>query len=427
MTAHNGLQMRIWIYRILCSSGMALLAMTTPAMAEGSQAAPRGSLVIMGGAVRPDNVDIWRRLVELTGKPKPRFAIIAAAAGDPVVSAKRISDALGSYGAESFLVPIAPRLKDTDFRKNAQDVELAQTITAADGVFFTGGDQSRITAALRTADGKSTRALDAVWAVYRRGGVIAGTSAGAAIMSSTMFYEPPGVLSVLQHGVKQGSDIAAGLGFLSAPVFVDQHLLARGRFARMISVMHTAKYHYGLGVDENTAVVVLADGTAEVVGASGVIVADLSKASIAQTPAGLRATDVRLSYLERGDRINLKDMAVTASAFKRDGRVLDPKDKAYKPEFDEPRFYADVLGKNVLVEVLTNLIDNTAKEVVGLAFAAPDAKAAAGASGFEFRFRKGQDTRGHLRIEQGVAHYTVLAVEMDVLPVQMAAPLYRLE
>jgi len=415
--------MHVHLYRILCALGLASLGMTAPAVAESERAVPRGSLVIMGGAVRPDNAEIWRRLVELTGQTKPRFAIIAAAAGDPAASAKRISDALSAYGAEGFLVPIAPKLKDSDFRKNAQDADIAQKIVTADGVFFTGGDQSRITTALRTADGKSTAALDAVWAVYRRGGVIAGTSAGAAIMSATMFYEPPGVLSVLQHGLKQGSDIAAGLGFLSAPVFVDQHLLARGRFARMISVMHAAKYQYGLGVDENTAVVVLADGSGEVVGASGVIVADVSKATIAQTLGGLRATGVRLSYLERGDRISLNDMAVTPSAFKRQGSVLDPKDKAYKPEFDEPRFYGDILGKNVLIEVLTNLIDNTAKEVVGLAFAAPDARDAA--SGFEFRFRKGTDTYGHLRIEQGVAHYTVLNVEVDVLPLQMATPLYR--
>ena len=399
--------------------------MIAPAIAESDHAAPRGSLVIMGGAVRPDNAEIWRRLVELTGQAKPRFAIIAAAAADPVASAQRISEALSTYGAESFLVPIAPRLKDTDFQKNSQDVDIAQKVAAADGVFFTGGDQSRITAALRTTDGKSTPALDAVWAVYRHGGVIAGTSAGAAIMSSTMFYEPPSVLSVLQRGVKYGSDIAAGLGFLTAHVFVDQHLLARGRFARMIPVMHAAKYSYGLGVDENTAVVVLADGTAEVIGASGVIIADVAKASIAQTPGGLRATGVRLSYLERGDRIHLKDMTVTPSAFKRQGRVLDPNDKAYKPEFDEPRFYADVLGKNVLIEVMTNLVDNTTKEVRGLAFSAPGRRDAA--SGFEFRFRKGAETLGYLRIEQGVAHYTVLNVEIDVLPVTLATPLYRVE
>ncbi len=420
--------MRVFLCRIFSLLGtplLPLLFMTEPAIAQSDHVEPRGSLVIMGGAVQPDNAEIWRRLVELTGQAKPRFAIIAAAAGDPAASARRISEALSAYGAESFFVPIAPRLKDTDFRKNAQDADIAQKIATADGVFFTGGDQSRITAALRSTDGKSTAALDAVWAVYRRGGVIAGTSAGAAIMSATMFYEPPGVLSVLQHGVKQGRDIAAGLGFLSAPVFVDQHLLARGRFARMIPVMHAAKYQYGLGVDENTAVVVLAGGTAEVIGATGVIVADISRASVAQTAGGLSATGVRLSYLERGDRISLNDMRITPSEFKRAGSVLDPNDKAYKPEFDEPRFYADALGKNVLIEVLTNLIDNTAKEVRGLAFSAPGQRDAA--SGFEFRFRKGADTLGHLRIEQGVAHYTVLNVEVDILPVQIATPLYRFE
>ena len=128
--------MRIFLYRMLCCLGVACGIMTAPAVAESDHAAPRGSLVIMGGAVRPDNAEIWRRLVELTGEAKPRFAIIAAAAADPVASAQRISEALSAYGAESFLVPIAPRLKDADFRKNAQDVDIAQKIAAADGIFL---------------------------------------------------------------------------------------------------------------------------------------------------------------------------------------------------------------------------------------------------------------------------------------------------
>ena len=68
-----------------------------------------------------------------------------------------------------------------------------------------------------------------------RGGVIAGTSAGAAIMSATMFYDPPlEVMPVLKNGVVDGKDIAPGLGFIGTDVFVDQHLLARGRFAELI-------------------------------------------------------------------------------------------------------------------------------------------------------------------------------------------------
>ncbi len=391
-------------------------------MAQSELIAPKGTLFIMGGAVRTNHAEIWGRVIELTGKPKPRFAIIAAAAADPVASSRRIADALVAHGGEGFLVPIAPRLKDSDYRRNAQDPDIARSIASADGVFFTGGDQSRITDALTTIDGKPSAALDAIWTVYRRGGVIAGTSAGAAIMSGTMINEPPDVLSLLQRGIKQGSDIAPGLGFLMAPIFVDQHLIARGRFARMIPAMNAAKNRYGLGVDEDTALIVSADGMAEVVGRSGVILIDTTRASIEQTPKGLRAINLRLSYLEQGDRVSLKDMVVTPSDFKRQGRVLNPNDDDYKPEFNEPRFYPDVLGKNVLTEVLTNLIDNRPREVRGIAFVAPGNKSAA--TGFEFRFRKGVDTRGHLRIAHGAAHYTVLNVEMDIVPVRMATPLY---
>ena len=101
-------------------------------------------------------------------------------------------------------------------------------------MFFSGGDQSRITRALVREDGSRSAVLEAVWDVYRNGGVVAGDSAGAAIMSSTMFYSPPSVFGTLRGGVNDGREIAPGLGFIGDDVFVDQHLLVRGRFARMI-------------------------------------------------------------------------------------------------------------------------------------------------------------------------------------------------
>jgi cyanophycinase len=239
------------------------------------------------------------------------------------------------------------------------------------------------------------------------------------------------VLTVLKDGVKRGSDIAPGLNFIGDGVFVDQHLLARGRFARMLPAMQAAGDTFGLGVDENTALVVDGNRMAEVRGASGVLVVDTRNSTFAtNTPAKERETqralnvkNVSVSYLERGDRIDLTTRVVTPSEFKRAGSVLDPNAKDYKPEFDEPRFYADVLGKNTLIDILCNLIDNTPREVTGLAFGAPGTRSPE--RGFEFRFRKGSATRGHLRIEQGVAHYTVLDVEMDVQPITMAVPLYR--
>ena len=399
----------------------AALAQITPTSSANAKAS--GALFIMGGAVRPDNAEIWQRLVAVAGGKGSKFAVIAAAAGNPESSAQRIIDALRAHGADGVLIPVAPRLANTDYRKAALDPAVARMVTDLAGVFFTGGDQSRITDALLTRDGKPTAVLEAVWSVYRRGGVIAGTSAGAAVMSTTMFFEPPEVLKLLQSGIVKGRDIAPGLGFIGSGVFVDQHVLARGRFARMVPAMHAAGYTFGLGVDENTALLVDAAGTAEVVGASGVVIVDTSNARFVEPDDGVEASGVRLSYLERGDRVDLHTHKVTPSAFKLAGRVLDHKLPDFKPEFDEPRFYADVLGKNQLTEVLCNLADNKVQKVTGLAFGAPESKAAA--AGFEYTFRKGSSTLAHLRIENATAHYTVLNVEMDVRRVVMAVPLYR--
>ena len=396
------------------------MAQSTPPTRQMND--PTGTLVIMGGAVRPDNAEIWQRLVAAAGGKGAKLAVIAAAAGNPESSAQRIIDALRAHGADGVLIPVAPRLARTDYRKSALDPAIARTVRDSAGVFFTGGEQSRITDSLLTQDGKATPLLDAVWAVYRRGGVIAGTSAGAAVMSATMFFEPPEVLKLLQTGVKKGRDIAPGLGFLGSGVFVDQHALARGRFARMVPAMHAAGDTFGLGVDENTALLVDGTGSAEVVGASGVVLVDTSAAKFSSASDGINVVGVRLSYLERGDRVDLRTRAVTPSAFKRAGRVLDHKAADFKPEFNEQRFYADVLAKNQLIEILCNLADNKHAAAKGVAFAAPELMSDIG---FEYTFRKGSATVTHLRIDNAVAHYTVLNMELDVRRVKMSVPLYR--
>ena len=400
------------------------MAMSNPAEAvEPPAKSPVGTLFMMGGAVRPDNAEIWNRLVVAAGGKGSKFAVIAAAAANPQSSAQRIIDALRAHGADGVLIPVAQRLANTDYARAARDPALARAVSDSAGVFFTGGDQSRITGALVDTDGRPTPLLDAVWAVYRRGGVVAGTSAGAAIMSTTMFYEPPSVLAMLQSGIVKGRDIAPGLGFIGNNVFVDQHALARGRFARMVPAMHAAGYTLGLGIDENTALLVDQSGVAEVVGNSGVILVDTRNAHFEKPADGIEVRGVRMSYLERGDRVDLKSRVVTPSAFKRAGRVLDHRAADFTPEFDEPRFYADVLGKNQLIEILCNLADNKAQKVVGVAFGAPDSQSPA--KGFEYTFRKGSETRAHLRIDNAVAHYTVLDVDMDVRRIVMATPLYR--
>ena len=175
-----------------CLAGQPGLAAESP---------PKGSLVIIGGALRPDNAAVWERIVELAGGKGARIAVFASASANPEKSGAFLVERLNRYGANAFFVPIAVRLTGTDYQAAADNPALAEAVRTAGGAYFAGGDQARITRALRRPDGSNTLVLDALWDMYRRGGVIAGTSAGAAIMSSTMFGQPRAVLATLKQGL----------------------------------------------------------------------------------------------------------------------------------------------------------------------------------------------------------------------------------
>ena len=372
-----------------------------------------GSLVIIGGALRTDNAVVWQKIVSLAGGKGARIAVFPSASGNPQQAGDKLAATLMQYGAEAFVVPLSVKFKDIDYKQVAQDAAWADKVRSAGGVYFAGGDQGRITQALVAADGSKTPLLQAVWQVYEKGGVIAGSSAGAAIMSSTMFYDAMPVLPTLQQGVTDGKEIAPGLGFIGTDVFIDQHAIIRGRFARMLPVMVKNNYKLGLGVDENTAMVVRQRRELEVIGYKGVVMLDLSGASTDPKQPAFNLVNARISYLDSGDQLNLQTKAVTPAKDKLAGK-LDPA----KPYYSAPRFFGDILGNTAVVDMLQDLIDNSQKEVLALAF---------GQTGgaFEFRFAKTAESVGYYSGASGAESTTVLNVRMDVRPVQMAQPLYR--
>jgi cyanophycinase len=126
--------------------------------------------------------------------------------------------------------------------------------------------------------------------------------------------------------------------------------------------------------------------------------------------------------LERGDKVLLDDFSITPSAFKAAGSVLDPFAANYKPEFGSQRSYPDALGKNVLIEVLTTLLDSKSTQTTGLALR--ESGSAGAERGYRFVWRKAAGTKAWLRIDKGRAHYTVANVAMDVEPVRVAQPLF---
>ncbi|UUZ52606.1 hypothetical protein LP419_25090 [Massilia sp. H-1] len=143
-----------------------------PSTAPG---APKGTLVIIGGGLRGENEPVWERIVELARGKGARIAVFGTASASPERAARLDAERLNFYGADAFVVPVAVRLKGTDYRAAANDPVLAAQVSSAAGAYFVGGDQARITEALRKPDGSSSLMLDALWDMYRRGSVIVYT------------------------------------------------------------------------------------------------------------------------------------------------------------------------------------------------------------------------------------------------------------
>ncbi len=395
--------------------GLLLTGLFWCAQAGAADLAPQGSLVIVGGALRADNAVVWQRVVQLAGGAGARIAVLPSAAANPERSGANLAGYLNRYGASAFVVPVSVNLKDRDYRRDAEDAALAGAIRAAGGVYFTGGDQALITQALVRPDGSRTAVLEAIWDVYRRGGVIAGSSAGAAIMSSTMYYNAKTVFETLAQGVNDGRELAPGLGFIGGDVFVDQHLLARGRFARMLPAMLKKGYKLGLGIDENTAMMINPGREVEVLGYQGALLLDLSQAS-SDGGKDFNISNVRISYLDRGDRYNLRTRQFTPSADKVDGKV-DPQ----KPALREQVYSADILGHNAVLVMMEKLIDNSQAEAIGIATAAPGQPRQD--LGFEFRFSRLVDSVGYASASSEA--YSILNLRLDVRPLQITRPWYK--
>ena len=376
--------------------------------------ATKGSLVIIGGALRPDNTAVWERIVQLAGGKGARIAVFASASANPEKAGAALVERLNRYGANAFFVPVAVRLTGTDYQAAADNPELAAAIRSAGGAYFAGGDQARITRALRRADGSNTAVLDALWDLYRRGGVIAGTSAGAAIMSSTMFGHPKPVLATLKLGLTDGQEITPGLGFIGDDVFIDQHLLVRGRFARMLPAMLKKGYKLGLGIDENTAMIVGPSRDVEVIGYKGALVVDLSSANAKQ--GDFNVSNVRLSYLDNGDRFNIARHSFTPAPDKADGR-LDPA----RPYYREPLFSADILGNSTVVDLMGKLIDSDQPEAIGLTL--DSANSVQPDLGFEFKFSRTGESVGYMSATTEA--YSVYNVRLDIRPIVVRRPLYQ--
>ena len=139
---------------------------------------------------------------------------------------------------------------------------------------------------------------------------------------------------------------------------------------------------------------------------------------------GFNLANVTLSYLDRGDAIDLRTLAVTPSPEKADETALDPNAADFRPYYDQRMFYTDILGNATVADLMGRLIDNAESEAIGLAFSGLDAQNRP-SDGFEFRFYRGPESRGWYTESFGGEDYTVLNIHLDIHPIRISGPLYE--
>lgn len=282
----------------------ACLALSLSACTSGQgHASPRpaGTLLAIGGALEDDNAAVYQRFVALA-RPGGRIVIATAASADePDANTTR----------RAILAKYAPGAPLDTISRTTPDADAARIIDQARAIFFTGGDQKRI-ADLYRPGGQDTQASHAMRRLLSRGGVIAGTSAGEAMMSDPMFLtgrstEALGLTSTKPPAPdedtprRSGPQIGTGMG-LEPWVIVDSHFFERDRFGRLVAALEASGRPLGLGVGENACVEIdLATARASCVGDVPSLLVDVRHLS----REGLARRGVATRLLARGDHVTL--------------------------------------------------------------------------------------------------------------------------
>lgn len=239
--------------RIAAVAMAIVVAAATTACSTG-----KGHLVIAGGAVSTENKAIYRAIVGGMNDPDGQIGILPTASGEAALAVQDQIEGFTNAGTPAAqLVPIDVTIANP---QDANSPAIAKLIRNCDAVFFTGGDQARVLDAFKPG-GVETEGARALRGVLARDGVLAGTSAGAALMSSPMIgggrSETALVRGAIAHvdapeGDEPGVIVREGMGYFPYGI-TDQHFLARGRYGRLAVALESTGIRRGYGVQENCA------------------------------------------------------------------------------------------------------------------------------------------------------------------------------
>lgn len=275
---------------------------------------PQGKLFAIGGAedkgselekgdMARNNLNffelgILRHIVEEAGGPDIRMEVITTASMIPNEVGENYLNAFGKIGCTNIgLLPIRNRA-------DAMDKEYIERIKKCDAVMFSGGNQLRLSATFG-----GTEFLEILLGRFNeeKNFVVAGTSAGAMAMSNTMIYEGNATTAHLKGEVK----ITTGLGFMDDVIF-DSHFEKRGRFGRLAQAIASNPSAVGIGLGEDTGMLIKEGNILEAIGSGLVMIIDghdIMHNNIADIPDGnpISVENIKVHFCEKGNGYLLKE------------------------------------------------------------------------------------------------------------------------
>lgn len=258
-----------------------------------------GRLIAIGGAEdRDGEARILKKFVELSKGEKAYIVVMTVATNHPQKSGDELKKVFKRLGVKKV------DALDVLARKDAETEESLKLVKKATGLYFTGGDQLHITSLLG-----GTPLQKIIHQRYEKDLIVAGTSAGAAMMSNSMILDGGGEENPRLRGV----EIGPGMDLLIGAI-IDTHFSQRGRHGRLLSAVAHYPQDLGLGIDENTAMIINKTEF-EVIGEGAVTVIDGGAMTFTNAPdikpsGNLALADVKVHVLPEGYKFNLQERRV---------------------------------------------------------------------------------------------------------------------
>jgi cyanophycinase len=271
--------------------------MSTVRTQERRRGDEAGALVLIGGACDPEGAAL-RSFLKMSGAADGApLIVLTTASTDPAKAAIAWKRDLESAGATNVEAPVIDR------RERAQDPACAELVRSARGIFLGGGDQLKLVSTLG-----GSRTWRAVREAFGKGAIVCGTSAGAAALSETVLSGG----EVTSAGSAVPLHLGPGLGLLGFSSVIDTHFARRGRLQRLIQQVARNPELLGIGIDENTGLVVRGH-LAEVVGPGNVYYVDGRDAKfdnaddVKNGRAALTLSYLRVGVVGAGYSLNLRE------------------------------------------------------------------------------------------------------------------------